>query len=76
MAIKKTKEKIVKKYVVVHHNGRYIRKAPENDAAAIAKVTKGEKFVFLGEVKNGWLKVRVNRKEGWIHSTTGSIREG
>lgn len=47
MAIKKTKEKIVKKYVVVHHDGRYIRKAPENDADAIVKVVKGEKFVFL-----------------------------
>lgn len=75
MAIKKTKEKIVKKYVVVHHDGRYIRKAPENDAAAIVKVVKGEKFVFLNEVKNGWYKVKLGRKIGWLSVGSAKIKE-
>ena len=72
MAVKKAK----KSYVYVIRDGRYIRKEADKDSASICKVAKGDKFVFLGEVKNGWYKVRVNRKEGWIHSTTGSIKEG
>lgn len=71
MAAKKTK----KNYVVVHHGNRYIRKDHDANAEALIKVNKGDKFEYLGEVKNGWFKVKVNRKTGWISIATGSIRE-
>lgn len=67
--------KVKKNYVVVNRDGRIIRKAPDKFAEPIIAVKKGEKYLYLNEVKNCWYKVRVNRKEGWIHSTSGSIRE-
>ena len=71
MAVKKAKKSCV--YVI--RDGRYIRKEADKDSASICKVAKGDKFEYLGEVVNGWFKVKVNRKTGWIHNTTGSIRE-
>ena len=64
-----------KKYAVVYRDGRYIRKAPNTFAEKIVTVKKGDEFEFLNEVSNDWYKVKVNRKIGWIHSTTARIVE-
>ena len=65
--------KTKKTYVVVHHDGRYIRKDADTSAEKITTVKKGDKFEYLGEIKNGWYKVKFNRKTGWIHTTTAKI---
>lgn len=64
-----------KKYAVVYRDGRYVRKAPNTFAEKIIAVKKGDEFIFLNEVSNGWYKVKVNRKIGWIHSSTARIVE-
>ena len=64
-----------KKYAVVYRDGRYVRKAPNTFAEKIVTVKKGDEFIFLNEVINDWYKVKVNRKIGWIHSSTARIVE-
>ena len=65
--------KTKKVYVVVHHDGRYIRKGADAFAEKIMAVKKGDKFEYLNEISNEWYKVRVNKKIGWIHTTTAKI---
>lgn len=62
-----------KVYVVVHHDNRYIRKDANAFAEKIISVKKGEKYEYLGEIKNEWYKVKVNRNTGWIHMTTAKM---
>lgn len=67
--------KTKKVYVIVHHGNRHIRKAPDVKAESMGLVQIGDKIEYLGEIKNGWYKVKLNRKIGWLSVGSAKIKD-
>lgn len=67
--------KTKKVYVIVHHSNRHIRKEPNAKAESMGTVQIGDKIEYLGEVENGWFKVKLGRKIGWLSVGSAKIEE-
>ena len=67
--------KTKKVYVVVHHNNRHVRKEANVNAESMGRVQIGDKLEYLGEIENGWYKVKLGRKIGWLSIGSAKIKE-
>ena len=67
--------KTKKVYVVAHHNNRHVRKEPNAQAESMGRVQIGDKLEYLGEIENGWYKVKLGRKIGWLSIGSAKIKE-
>ena len=66
--------KAKKVYVIVHHNNRHVRKKPNAKAESMGLVQIGDKLEYLGEIENGWYKVTLDRKIGWLSVGSAKIK--
>lgn len=60
-------------YVAVRHGNYYVRKEPDKSSESFDVVHDGDKIFYLGETKNGWNKVLVGGKEGWLSTKAGDV---
>lgn len=67
------KPSLEKPYVVIKNTPTgwlKVRLAPSKNATEAAKVNPGEKFPYLDEEKDGWLKIEYQKdKSGWVSAT-------
>ena len=71
MAVKKVDE-----YILVRHANRHVRKAPDKNAESLHVTEVGQKIPFLGKVKDGWYKVKIAGRLGWLYKSAGDIHDG
>ncbi len=53
------------KQLVVTGNGVHVRKGPGTNYTSVAKVYKNSKYTIIDQ-KNGWYKIQVGSKQGWV----------
>ena len=64
-AEKKAKE-VGTTVVTINADSLRVRKQPGTDAGVYGTVAKGEKFVGMGNEKNGWVAINYEGKEGYV----------
>ena len=60
-------------FVKVRHGNYYVRTQPTKLSIAICVVYDGDYILYAGEMKNGWNKVTVNGKTGWLSGKAGDV---
>lgn len=66
----------IDEYILVRHANRHVRKQPNSTAESIHVTRVGEKYAYLGKVQNGWYKVKVGGRMGWVYHSAGDIHDG
>lgn len=59
-------EGLLAEYAVTSESGLNLRDAPGLDGAVLAEMPRGAGVYSYGEARDGWLRVRTGRLEGWM----------
>ena len=60
-------------YILVRHSNRHVRKIPNKCGESIHITEDGQRIPYLGKVQNGWYKVKIGGRIGWLYHTAGDI---
>ncbi len=60
-------------YVNVRHGNYYVRSEASTKGKILGTVKTGQQVAYLGETKDGWYKVELSGKPGWISAKCGDV---